>query len=455
MRQILVNPICRAGSTCLKEIDVGGKVIRSIQTLPKLQSKSDVRLFFDKENIIPDFDALVLDLWSLPELSKALFIGKGQRRVEDNEIAITPVKMKMDEKVVIIDPSSEEYHYPYPLKKDPINGNRLTRRDAILSLKGYPMPVKQVFNEFGKDAGWRTLEAKNLLLSYVDWYIQYCVKYGASVILPPSPLIDGSSQPMIEISKAINNTSQAVTRERTEAYPASYIPILSEAFDDEKRPQRILDMIYDIARPHSIVALKFFRSGKSLEQIIQRKRIREFLMAIDALKKDNHDNLAILVLDTKAEGMAYFGNGVDLTCDPLGGIKDIPSFRKKKVREDTGDELEGQPEEFKHYGRYYHHIMREFLTIPEIKTVLDPSGQLPHKCEFCVNLADSLVKQKDDPGFPRQDQWNEGRRIHNFTCRREEDEIMREKISAGDTKAIELFLKENGRGNKNLIDLIP
>ena len=86
---------------------------------------------------------------------------------------------------------------------------------------------------------------------------------------------------------------------------------------------------------------------------------------------------------------------------------------------------------------------------------MDPTGSIPHTYEFCIALGDSLTKQKDEPGFPRQDQWNAGRRIHNFICRREEDEIIREGALTGDSKAVELFLKQTKRGNKNLIDLIP
>jgi hypothetical protein len=363
--------------------------------------------------------------------------------------------MKMDKKVIIIDPNSEEYFFPYPLKKDKESGNKTNRLDAIFSIKSFPKQVREVFSEYGKEAAWQTLESRKLLLSFVDWYVESCVKYGATIILPPAPLIDGKSTKMIDIVKQINNTTQSVVKARTDCYPASYVPISSDAFFDENSPQRILDMISEIAQLHSIIALKFYRSGKSLNQAITRRRMKDFLMALDALKKINYDNLAIMILDTKAEGVAYFGNGVDLTCDPLGGVKDVVFFGKKKQNVDTGDEVEEQPIELRNYGRIFHHEMREYLTIPEVRSVLGPTGKLTHDCKFCKDLGDGLTKEKDEPGFPKQDQWNAGRRLHNFTCRREEDAKIREEAMSGNAKVVELFLKEEGRGNKNLIDLIP
>lgn len=59
------------------------------------------------------------------------------------------------------------------------------------------------------------------------------------------------------------------------------------------------------------------------------------------------------------------------------------------------------------------------------------------------------------PDSQKKDQWNSGRRLHNFKCRREEDELIREMVLAGNMRGIELFLRQDGRGNKNLIDLIP
>ena len=171
MKQMVVNQISRAGSTCIKEIELGNKIINSLQTLPKLQSKSDVKIFFDGELSIPQFDGVVLDLWSIQELAKILFVGDGQRRLEDNGIAVTKAKYRMDEKAIIIDPNSEEIHYPYPLGKDKTTGMKTSRLDAILSLKKFPSPIKEVFTSYSKDAAWSTLESKNMILSYIDWYI--------------------------------------------------------------------------------------------------------------------------------------------------------------------------------------------------------------------------------------------------------------------------------------------
>lgn len=408
MSEMLINHVYRAGSVCVKEIEIGRKVIRTVQTLPKLQSRGDIRLFLDNPQEVPDFDGVVLDFWSLSDLRPSLFVGDGQRRLEDNMIAITPAKVKMGEKVLIIDPNTEEFHNPYPLGKDKNTGIKKTRLSNILGQKGCPQSIAQIMNETKKDGAWRTIEARNLLLSYVDWYIQVCVKNGADIILPPCPLINGKSDAMLKIAKDINQLTKEIITQRTQCYPSNYIPISSDAFLDEKAPQRIVDLIDNIVGSHILVALKIYRSGVALDNVLARHRIKEFFMAIDAMKREYDDNLAVMVLDTKAEGIPYFGNGVDITCDPLGGVKDSIQFSKGKKREDTGDEDESQPEMYKGYGKYYHPVLREFLSIDDVKSVINPFNGPIHNCEFCAVLNDVVTKEKDEPGFPKKgsvEQW--------------------------------------------------
>ncbi len=455
MKQILINPVQRAGSTCVKEIEVGNKFIKSVQTLPKLQTKKDIEVIFAEDKNQIDFDGVVLDLWSSSDMGKSLFVGKGQRRLDDNAIALTPTKMKMDEKVIIIDPNTEEYHFPYFLKTDKVTDTKLSRLDKVFGLKSYPAKFKDVFTDYKGNGGWLTANERNLLLSYVDWHVRYCVDFGADIILPPTPLIDSkASNNMLEIVKNVNELTTTIIRERTEVCPSIYFPISCDVFKgDASKPGKILDLIIDLARPHSMVALKFFRSGRLLDSSIVRRRIREFLMMLDSVKKDNHDNLAIMILDTKAEGVAYFGNGVDLTCDPLGGVKDSP-FGRPKRGEDTGDGEESQ-NELQGYGKWFDRNSREYQSIQEMKSdpdsILNGIPEGPYR--NCVEAA--LTKEKDMLGFPNRDTWNTTRRLNNFLCRRNEDELINQEVMAGNDKAVELFLNERRRGNHNLVDLIP
>jgi hypothetical protein len=453
MKQVIINQVCRAGSTSIKEIELGGKIINTIGTLPKLQSRSDIELFFGRKSKVPTFDGVVLDLCSLHDISRSLFVGEGQRRLDDNEIAVTREKLLMDEKAIFIDPNSEEYHYPLMIRKEKITGNSRSRLDSILSLQKYPSAVKAVFIGHRGDTAWRELESKKLLLSYVDWYVQHCLKYRASIILPPSPLVDGRKSMMLGVLKSVNATCQEITRNTTEAYPATYIPIKSDAFLDDKAPQRIVDTISDLLRPHSILALKFYRTEDMLHQVMARRRLRQFLIAIDVLKKEYHESVAVMVLDTRAEGLAYFGSGVDLTCDPLGGIQDRPKRRKKtnQIKDDECDE----PENFGRYGKWYHPELRDYLLFAQVRSILNDSGRLPHSCQFCDDLGDSLTKEQDEPGFPMADQWNKGRRFHNFICRQEEDATIRDSVIEGEMRAVELFLRRETRADKNLLDILP
>ena len=451
MKHIVINQIVRAGSTSLKEIELGGKVLSTIRTLPKLQKKSDLELFFGRTSSETRFEGVALDLWSLNDLSKSLFIGDGQRRLDNNEIAITREKALMDEKAIIIDPNSEEYCHPL-LHHVEKNGEKVTRLDFIFLLSKFPTQVKEIFKTRKHDDAWHELESRKLLLLYIDWYVRYCLKYGGSVILPPAPLVDGRRQSMLDTLTNVNLACHKITVETTEAYPATYIPIESTAFQSDKPPQRIADTIADLLQPHSILVLKFYRTEDMLSDPMARRRLREFLIAVDTLEREHHDRVAVMVLDTRTEGLAYFGSGVDITCDPLGGVQDRPKFRKRK-KDDT--ETDDEEENFGRYGKWYHPELREYLKLDQVKSMLGEDGNLPHHCRFCDSIGESLTKEIDDPLFPTADQWNTGRRIHNFICRQEEDEAIRDSVQIGERRAVELFLSRGTRANKNLLDILP
>ncbi len=460
MRHVVVNHIVRVGSTCIKEIEIGGKILNTIGTLPKLQSRKDLELFFGRSPSEMHTEGVVLDLWNLHELSKSLFIGEGQRRLDNNEIAITRAKEMMDEKAIIIDPSSEEYSYPrlHHTEKDKKNrenkGRKVNRVDLIFSLSKFPTQVRDVFKDRKPNDAWHELESRKLILVYVDWYVRHCLSLGASVILPPVPLVDGRKQAMLNTLAKVNAVCHRITVETTVAYPATYVPIDSTAFQSDKPPQRIADAIADMLQPHSILVLKFFRTEDMLADPMARRRLRVFLMALDTLKREHHDTIAIMVLDTRNEGLAYFGNGVDLTCDPLGGVQDRPKFRKKK-KQDEGDDDIDEEEDFGIYGKWYHPELRHYLKMDQVKESLGENGQLPHNCEFCDGIGDSLTREADDPSFPTSAQWNSGRRTHNYTCRQEEDQLVKDSVRAGERRAVELYLNKSTRADKNLLDLLP
>ena len=90
-----------------------------------------------------------------------------------------------------------------------------------------------------------------------------------------------------------------------------------------------------------------------------------------------------------------------------------------------------------------------------IKNICIPFGApLPHNCNFCKKYHKKL---RDEPGIrlPKRDEWNLGRRIHNYICRREEDTWLQNAVNEGNIQATEIYLSQRNRGNKNLIDLLP
>ena len=138
MVEMIINHLDRVGSASVKEISIGKKSLKTIQTIPKLQIKSDIQLFMDNLDILPEFSGLVFDLWSLPKLYQAIYLEEGQLRLDSMEQASKPTKKMIDDRVLFLDPNTEWYRYKYPVKND-LHGNKkieYTRKSEIMNQRG-------------------------------------------------------------------------------------------------------------------------------------------------------------------------------------------------------------------------------------------------------------------------------------------------------------------------------
>lgn len=449
MAQILINHLERVGGTSIKEIVIGKKSLKTIQTIPKFQTKSDVVLFQRNLDYVPGFDGAAFDLWATPTINSSINLDEGQRRLDDIVAhAVTPERKMLDERVLFIDPNTEWYRYRYPL-----DGG--TRQSAIMNQREFPHAIREIFERRGTDghnAAWKEMSRRKLTLSFVSWHIDQALKYGASLVIPPAPLIDGRSLTMLDIAWEINRLTRTLAFETTDAFWSLYIPVHSDAFRDEIRCKRILDVIRQNAIPDTLLVLKFFRTKNILDDSSSRARMSRFLCALDQMKSSLEDRMALMVLDTKSEGFAFMANGVDFTCDPLGGVKDTLQFAKTRERDDTGDEDDTRDRRLRHYGKYFHPDTRDFMSISDLMDVVKPDGLLPHDCMFCGKLHGRLV---DGKKLPKRDEWNALRRLHNFMCRKEEDKWLGDAVNEGNPRAAELYLARPERGNKNLVDFLP
>ena len=165
------------------------------------------------------------------------------------------------------------------------------------------------------------------------------------------------------------------------------------------------------------------------------------------------DSIAIMALDTSDEGIALMSNGIDISCDPMGGVKDNVPFRKAKTRDGDGSEEEIEIDPFKSYGKYIHPETREYVKINDLMNML-VDGNLPHDCFVCKKLHGRLIDKKDKR-FPSSKEWNPSRRLHNFIFRREEDKWLSDAVIDQNIKAAETYLAQRNRANKNLVDILP
>lgn len=449
MGQILINPLERVGGAALKEISIGKKALKTIQTVPKFQTKSDMVLFEKNLNTTPQFEAVALDLYTIPTIYPQINLTEGQVRLDDWSIAVSPIRKMLDDRILLIDPNTEWYRYNYPITK------YSSIRSEIMNQRGFPQQIKEIFQEQGKDGhdrAWREMNKRNWILSFVSWHVDQYLKCGSNLIIPPAPIVDGKNQSMLDIAVRINNTARDLTIDNSDAFWSFYLPLSPDVFREDNRCKRVLETISHSAIPNMVLTLKFFRSKCIFDDSASRMRLSRFLTTLDTIKKSLNDELAIIVLDTRSEGFAYMANGVDVTCDPLGAIKDSVPFGKNKTSVSDDEEDDSQDKKYKMCGKYFHPDTREFTSINDLINMIQPSGILPHDCAACKKfhgkLTDPLVQLKGD-------EWNASRRLHNYTCRREEDEMLREAIRKGEEQAPRHYLAQETRGNKNLIDLLP
>jgi len=448
VNQILINPLERVGGAALKEITIGDKVLKTIQTVPKFQKKLDIILFDKHLKELPSFGGIVLDLWSLPKTYCGVDLPANQGSLDDKVQPVTPLRRMLDDKVFFIDPNTECYRYQFPMTDG-------TRQSKIMNQRGFPRAVKDVFSARGTkghNVAWKEVQEKKQILAFVSWHVEHYLKYRANLIIPPAPLVDGSSPTMLNIVTQVNQTARTLVFKLTDAFCSTYVPIDPRAFQEENRCRRIMETIKENTTINSLLVLKFFRLSQVLSDCASRMRLSRFLSSLDEHKQSLQDQMGIMVLDTKAEGLALMGNGVDITCDPLGGVKDLVQFSRGRKEEDTGDEDGAQENSYRSYGKYFHPDTRDFTMMSDLIGMLPPDGTLPHNCRFCNQLHGRLV---NDEQFPRSDEWNSLRRLHNFICRRDEDKWLADAVSDENGRAIELYLGQQVRGNKNLVDLVP
>lgn len=458
MGEIIINHLERAGSSSIKEISIGSKTLKTLQTIPKFQLKSDIELFADNIKNLPEFSGAALDLWSISTVYQAITLADGQRSLDNMAQATTPAKKLLDERIVFLDPNTECYRYKFPVRVEKTKNGKVvhTRQSEIMNQRKFPQAVKEIFEKYGTtghNTAWRELEKNKLLLSFVLWHMEQGLKYNAKLIISPAPLIDGSSRSMLNILAKINQIAKDITFEETDAFWSFYVPIHSDAFREDNRCKRIIQIIKQNITSNTLLILKFFRTKDILSESMSRIRLGRFLSTLDLLKKSLYDSIAIMALDTKAEGLAFMGNGIDFTCDPLGGVKDALQFKKPKG-DDTGDKDETQSDPLKLYGKYLHPDTRDYTSVLDLIEMIKPGGILPHNCIFCNKLHGRLIDILGK-NFPKRDEWNNGRRLHNFICRRDEDSWLKDAIKDGNQRAVETYLSQRIRGNKNLVDLLP
>jgi len=463
MAEVTINNLGRIEGASVKEISIGGKTLKSLQTIPKFQIKSDIDLFLDNIKNLPEFGGVAFDLWSIPSIYQSITLSEGQRNLDNLAKAITPAKKMIDKRICIIDPNTEWYRYKYITEIEKKKDGTIihTKQTDIFNQRGFPKSIKEIFLKKGTEGhniAWKEIEKENLLLSFVLWHIEQNLKYNSNLIIPPAPLVDGTNQNMLTIVEKINKIAKELTFEDTDVFGSFYLPIHPDVFVEDDRCTRVLQTIKNNLMVNTILVLKFFRVKNAIIDPSSRARLSRFLSTLDNLKQSYLDNIAIIALDTSEEGMALMSNGIDIACDPLGGVKDKVPFRKSKKdsKKDSSDGHEEQIEinPFKSYGKYVHPETREYTKITDLMNMLDGKGNLPHDCYACKQLHGRLINKKDKK-FPNFNEWNLHRRLHNFTFRREEDLWLSNAVIDNNIKAPEIYLSKRTRADKNLVDILP
>ena len=443
---IFVNPLKRVKHARLAEVEIKDKIILLPTYFTKLKSEYEMKSLVNKiNNIEYRMDGYCVNIQDAEILLEE---PSNKTRYYQTQLdgKIKPKQKEiLNKKLLIIDPQTEVFYYDYKTR------NGKSAQQNIISLEGFPNMLRNKLLEINKHKKkernkiWKDLYETRYLFPLINWYSLYQNKFGADIINPPTPVIDGNKT-ILRIALYVNQATTDIVRDRFDALPSTYLPIHYNAVRKDGFLKIILDEFLEHIYQTRILIIKLLWFDK-LESAIERKNFSKFLTEIDKLKLELDNNLVVFYLDGLNESLYTLMNGVDIYIEPLDGINKPMHGKKGKSEEEKKYDEEMGIKYTKH-GNYYLKDTREFIPYWRLlKIVKNNNGYLPCNCKFCSKYHKNL--SFDTPS----EKWNSDRRMHLINARLEEIEKLKDHVFNNDVDAFRWLAMRDG--NKNHIDLLP
>lgn len=437
-REILINPLNKVDHASITETEIGEKILYTPTSIPKIKTNMDFDLICTNPYLEEKTSAVCFNINSVKSIYQERRKISAQFTLEMESVDKGSERI-FKEVPIIIDPMTELFYYDM---KTRTNGQPM--RNTIFDLGKFPEKLKELFsksNSKNHNIIWNKVKDSNLTLSLLDWYITTQTRYKADIILPPTPMIDGSSSLMMKFAEQINNYSREIVAERTSAYSAFYLPLHYRIFSNSKALKELKNIISKNSLLHRILVLKIIWYDY-LKTKDERVGFQKLLTKIDKIKSDIDNNLLVILLDSKSEGFITLANGVDAYVEPM----DSQTYMKRGKRINKGNE--DLSELRTQHGAYLHPDSREYKKFTKLFEEYENNGQrLPCPCKACEEYHGNLSYKTSTL------KWNKSRRVHAINVRKRE---IKELISAiNDNTPKDIVFRIMRGGDKNYVDLLP
>lgn len=444
-KQLLINRLKRFNHSIITENTIGDKSFFTPSYIPKINNDFDLNVISNTEQVEKELSAIC---FNIATVSSILSYRRDRARQFNLRMKSTEEKTEYILKAVpvMIDPMSEAFYYDLQFKQNQ------SYRKKITNLDGFPSQVAFLLNQIksnNRNIIWKEIKEQNLILALVNWYIKHQIENNANIIIPPSPVLDGTNLRMLDIVDEINRktnnvvmTSDAISN----AVSGYYLPLHYKAIKKDGFLDLILEKLRKVINYQKAIFIKilWYNNLDDKKYII---RLANFLTEIDELKMEVDDNFIVFLLDGTNEGLYTLANAVDAYIEPIGGI--IKPRGKKRVSEEEKevDEILGIKKT--RHGKYYEKEERTFIEFTElIDLVKRNNGKLPCNCKACRKYHNKLSDKIDIS------EWNIARRAHLINARTEEiDRKLITGIQQNDLR--EIYFQASRDSDRNFVYLLP
>lgn len=352
----------RMDTAITAKVRVGSRRVTAPGFMPGLQGSEDVRALLRQAL---SFDTLTGVTISLP---KADLIFSAARSSNSAVPVMAGGRWKdfIREKLLVFDTMPELFYLAKP-----------TLRARIAALPGAPASFFRIMSDVNTDnhlARWRSVLDGPVYLALLRFLTTYETGWGASVVSPLTPLIDGRHDEAVPLAVTANVRAVREIRGILNADPAMFFGASFPAFSTQAVGQQLFERLVETFEGDSetipasmILRIRGFPQVEGDDETVRMANLAAFLQTFGGLG-DRYD-IPIVLVNSGTYGLPALDYGFHLVSEPMNGRIDDPI--------DPDPEEEGGPPRELQYGKVYHPEDMVNLSWPEYVARWARDGSYP------------------------------------------------------------------------------